>query len=186
MKLTNAFRTVENVVLIFSLNDSRSFQGVARMESEPDPKIKPHVFKNQIDNLQNVNINLMANFRIQWLMKGNYPFKAIEHLPTNPLNDNMPIQKSYNGSELPHKLGNYLCYLLLVDRVSPQSYRITQPSKQGSKNKKGKGGQQDPSGGRQKEEGEDLNVSFQTDDPFQRIIFKDLKNLEKISAYQEE
>ena len=47
-KLVHAFRTVENVILIFSLTESSSFQGVARMESEPDAKLKPHIFQKQM------------------------------------------------------------------------------------------------------------------------------------------
>jgi hypothetical protein len=44
-KLISAFRTVENVILVFSLTESSSFQGVARMESEPNERLKPHVFQ---------------------------------------------------------------------------------------------------------------------------------------------
>ena len=47
-KLVHAFRTVENVILIFSLTESSSFQGVARMETEPDSKLKPHIFQKQM------------------------------------------------------------------------------------------------------------------------------------------
>jgi hypothetical protein len=43
-KLTNAFRSSDHVVLIFSVNESRSFQGYALMESEPDPNYKPDLF----------------------------------------------------------------------------------------------------------------------------------------------
>ena len=39
-KLTNAFRSSDNVILIFSVNESRSFQGFAIMESEPNPDLK--------------------------------------------------------------------------------------------------------------------------------------------------
>jgi hypothetical protein len=43
-KLTNAFKLADHVILIFSVNESRSFQGFAIMESEPDPKLKLDVF----------------------------------------------------------------------------------------------------------------------------------------------
>lgn len=43
-KLANAFKSADNVVLIFSVNESRSFQGFAVMESEPDPNFKADIF----------------------------------------------------------------------------------------------------------------------------------------------
>ena len=45
-KLTNAFKSSDHVVLIFSVNESRSFQGFALMESEPDPNYLPEYFKS--------------------------------------------------------------------------------------------------------------------------------------------
>ena len=42
-KFTQAFKTVENVILIFSITESSSFQGIVRMESEPDPKLKSEI-----------------------------------------------------------------------------------------------------------------------------------------------
>mmetsp|Transcript_11655 Transcript_11655/g.11580 ORF Transcript_11655/g.11580 Transcript_11655/m.11580 type:complete len:107 (+) Transcript_11655:84-404(+) len=36
-KLTNAFKSSDYVVLIFSVNESRSFQGFGLMVGEPDP-----------------------------------------------------------------------------------------------------------------------------------------------------
>ncbi len=65
----------------------------------------------------------MPNFRVQWLMKCHYPFRELDHLPNNPMNDNQPIQKSFNGSELPHRLGNYLCHVLLREGIQKSSLR---------------------------------------------------------------
>lgn len=50
-------------------------------------------------------------------MKCQFPFRNIDQLPGNPLNENLPIQKSFNGQELPCKLGNYLCHLILKEGV---------------------------------------------------------------------
>ena len=52
------------------------------------------------------------NFKITWLLKCNYPYRELENLPGNPLNENMPIYKSFNGQELPSDLGNYLCQIM--------------------------------------------------------------------------
>jgi hypothetical protein len=43
-KLKNAYQNADHVILIFSVNESRSYQGFARMESEPDPNYKPELF----------------------------------------------------------------------------------------------------------------------------------------------
>jgi hypothetical protein len=43
-KLTNAYKTADHVILIFSVNESRSYQGFAVMESEPDPNYKSEYF----------------------------------------------------------------------------------------------------------------------------------------------
>lgn len=63
----------------------------------------------------------MNNFKVNWLLKCSYPFRDLDHLPGNPLNENMPIQKSFNGQELPLKLGNYLAHLLLKEGA-PSSF----------------------------------------------------------------
>jgi hypothetical protein len=39
-KLYNAFKSVDHVVLFFSVNESRAFQGIALMNGEPDPEYK--------------------------------------------------------------------------------------------------------------------------------------------------
>jgi YT521-B-like domain len=49
-KLTNAFKSADYVFLIFSVNESRSFQGFALMESEPDPNYKPEYFMSTEDS----------------------------------------------------------------------------------------------------------------------------------------
>lgn len=35
--------------------------------------------------------NILANFRVKWLIGCQYPFRDLDHLPGNPLNDNLPI-----------------------------------------------------------------------------------------------
>ena len=49
-KLTNAFKCSDNVILIFSVNESRAFQGFAMMESEPDPNLKYDFFTADKDS----------------------------------------------------------------------------------------------------------------------------------------
>lgn len=54
----------------------------------------------------------MHNFKVTWLIKCSYPFRELDNLPGNHLNENLPIYKSFNGQEIPPELGNYLCHLL--------------------------------------------------------------------------
>lgn len=65
-KFTQAFRTVENVILIFSVSESSCFQGIARMESGPDPNLKPGLIQKTGGNLK--YIEFMNNFKVRWLM----------------------------------------------------------------------------------------------------------------------
>lgn len=66
-KLTNAFRSSDHVVLIFSVNESRSFQGFALMESEPDPYLKPELFTSD----ESSPIQFADNFKVRWIVTCN-------------------------------------------------------------------------------------------------------------------
>ena len=107
-KLTNAFKNSDHVILIFSVNESRSFQGFAVMENEPDPNLKEDLFITD----EASPIQFADNFKVRWIIQCNQPFHNFEHLPTNPMNEELPIKQSKNGQELPFKLGNYLCYMI--------------------------------------------------------------------------
>lgn len=92
-KITNAFKTVDNVVLIFSVNESRSFQGFAVVQSEPDPNYRHGLFIS--DSV--TPISFADNFKIKWILSCQIPFTQLGYLPMNPMNDNMPIKQSKNG-----------------------------------------------------------------------------------------
>lgn len=116
-KLTHALQSCDNTILIFSVNESSHFQGVARMESEPNINYKQELSQTFANLTQAVGsnqhtLNFQANFKVQWLVKCNYPFRDLEYLPGNTYNDNSPIYKSYNGQEVQFTLGNYFCHLL--------------------------------------------------------------------------
>lgn len=101
-KLTAALKSTDHVILIFSINESSCFQGIARMERAPDPGFKPELFKNQPNSSlghsqMHNNLSFMSNFKISWLMKCTYPFRELENFPVNELNEGQPIYKSFNG-----------------------------------------------------------------------------------------
>jgi hypothetical protein len=87
-KLTNAFKNSDHVVLIFSVNESRAFQGFALMDSEPDPEFKQDCFVSD----QNSMIQFADNFKVRWVVTCEFPFIDLEHLPPNPMNENLPIK----------------------------------------------------------------------------------------------
>ena len=62
-------------------------------------------------------MSFMPNFKIKWLFKCQFPFRDLVFLPGNPLNENQPVYKSFNSQEIPYKLGNFLCHLMLVDGI---------------------------------------------------------------------
>ena len=63
-KLTNAYRNADHVILIFSVNESRSYQGFAVMESEPDQNYKPEYFMNTEES----PIQFSDNFKVRWII----------------------------------------------------------------------------------------------------------------------
>ncbi|TNV82731.1 hypothetical protein FGO68_gene3030 [Halteria grandinella] len=119
-KLTNAFKSSDNVILIFSVNESRAFQGFAMMESEPDPEIKKELFLSD----EASPIQFADNFRIRWIVHCNQMFSSFEFLPPNPMNDELPIKQSKNGQELPFKLGNFLVNLIYKNAVADASAKV--------------------------------------------------------------
>jgi hypothetical protein len=63
-KLTNAFKNADHVILIFSVNESRSFQGFALMESEPDVNYKKEYFSSEPNSV----IQFAGNFKVRWIV----------------------------------------------------------------------------------------------------------------------
>lgn len=96
-KLIEAFVQKSNVILFFSVNKSAKFQGFARMES----------------NIQNYQsqywkdkdmIKLGGVFKIRWLKQSELSFAKVGNYK-NPLNNNDPIKKSRDTTELPPDMG---------------------------------------------------------------------------------
>ena len=58
------------------------------MESEPDPKYKPEFFKNETG----CPIIFADNFKVTWIVSCEFSFRELDSMPTNPLNEDMPIK----------------------------------------------------------------------------------------------
>ncbi|CAG8673054.1 1038_t:CDS:10, partial [Ambispora leptoticha] len=101
--LSEAFQTSERVVLIFSVNESRHFQGYCVMTS--DIGAAKHASWLRINEA-----NLGGNFHVRWIKIRDLPFDRTGHI-RNPWNEGKPVKISRDGQELPSNIGNKLCEL---------------------------------------------------------------------------
>ncbi|KAJ2903940.1 hypothetical protein MKZ38_009104 [Zalerion maritima] len=99
--LEEAFGTCKNVMLVFSVNKSKAFQGWARMETPPDPSIPRPSWMNVI------HWETTAPFRVEWHNKAATEFFRIHHLK-NPLNENAPVLVGKDGQEIEEMCGRML------------------------------------------------------------------------------
>ncbi|KAI0016784.1 YT521-B-like domain-containing protein [Xylariomycetidae sp. FL0641] len=90
---TRAFAECKNVILFFSTNRSRLFNGYARMESAPSSAIeKPgwyHEFRGAISE----------PFEVQWISKMAVEDRYLRHI-SNALNAGLSITRSRDGQEV--------------------------------------------------------------------------------------
>ena len=68
-KFTHAFHNSELVVLIFSLNESRHFQGFAEMLSLPSSSYQKNVFNSGAAGCESAPAErqFQNNFKVRWL-----------------------------------------------------------------------------------------------------------------------
>ena len=87
-------------MLIFSLNESRHFQGFAEMLSLPNASYQKNVFNSAGSGGENVPVErqFQQNFKVRWLKQCNLRFTSTMHL-RNPLNENQPVKGT---SPAPH------------------------------------------------------------------------------------
>ncbi|KAL2020398.1 hypothetical protein VTK56DRAFT_8441 [Thermocarpiscus australiensis] len=96
--LTAAFAKCKNVILFFSINKSRAFQGYARMVSAPSPDTPRPKWMNGI------HWETTDPFRVQWLSKTPVEFFRIGHLK-NPYNEGRPVLVGKDGQEIEEECG---------------------------------------------------------------------------------
>ncbi|KAK3692303.1 YT521-B-like domain-containing protein [Podospora appendiculata] len=99
--LTTAFANCQNVILFFSINKSRAFQGFARMATTPSPDTPRPKWMNGI------HWDTSPPFRVEWLSKVPVEFFRIGHLK-NSYNENMPVLVGKDGQEIEEKCGREL------------------------------------------------------------------------------
>ncbi|GFE53243.1 zinc finger CCCH type motif-containing protein [Babesia ovis] len=103
-KLINAFQQCEHVILIFSGNESGGFQGYARMMTLPIPGLYKGIWGS-------FHAKLGENFRVKWIKQCSVEFEVLRHV-TNQYNQNLPLKKSRDGTELPLDVAEIICNTL--------------------------------------------------------------------------
>ncbi|KHN99034.1 YT521-B-like family protein [Metarhizium album ARSEF 1941] len=107
---TQAFRECRSVVLFFSINKSKAFQGYAKMTSAPDRGIPqpPWIVHTTM------NMHTTAPFRIDWLNESETPFSQLSGLK-NPYNEYNAVFVGRDGQEYPEDCARFM--MGVMDRV---------------------------------------------------------------------
>ncbi|KAL8192248.1 hypothetical protein R6Q57_027915 [Mikania cordata] len=108
-KLNEAFDSVENVILIFSVNRTRHFQGCAKMTSKTGGSVGGSNWK-----YEHGTAHYGRNFRVRWLKLCELSFHKTRHL-RNPYNENLPVKISRDCQELEPSIGEQLASLLYLE-----------------------------------------------------------------------
>lgn len=108
-KLNEAFDLCDNVILIFSVNETRHFQGCARMMSKIGVIVGGGGWK-----YAHGTAHYGRNFRLKWLKLCELSFNKTRHL-RNPYNDNLPVKISRDCQELEPAVGDQLASLLYME-----------------------------------------------------------------------
>ncbi|RDA87862.1 hypothetical protein CP532_2989 [Ophiocordyceps camponoti-leonardi (nom. inval.)] len=110
---TQAFKECQSVILFFSINKSRGFQGFARMMSVPDAALpKP-------DWIQKINLKAATDpFRVDWINTAVTEFDQVGDLK-NPLNEFRSVVVGRDGQEYPPECGLKMMALLSQAAIKP-------------------------------------------------------------------
>lgn len=105
-KLNEAFDSCEHVILVFSVNETRHFQGCARMMSKIGGVVGGGVWK-----YAHGTAHYGRNFHLKWLKLCELSFNKTRHL-RNSYNENLPVKISRDCQELEPSIGEQLVHLL--------------------------------------------------------------------------
>ncbi|KAH9288169.1 hypothetical protein KI387_032286 [Taxus chinensis] len=108
-KLNEAFDSCDNVILIFSINRTRHFQGCAKMTSKIGGFVGGGGWKHA-----HGSAHYGRNFSLKWLKLCELSFHKTRHL-RNPYNENLPVKISRDCQELEASIGEQLASLLYLE-----------------------------------------------------------------------
>lgn len=108
-KLNEAFDSVENIILIFSVNRTRHFQGCAKMTSKIGGSVGGGNWK-----YAHGTAHYGRNFCVKWLKLCELSFHKTRHL-RNPYNENLPVKISRDCQEMEPSIGEQLASLLYLE-----------------------------------------------------------------------
>jgi len=103
-RLRQAHRDVDHVIVIFCTSDTRNFTGYGKMTSDPDDMLFPGVWGE-------MSSRLSPSFRIHWLKQCAAELHKSDHIK-NPQNEDLPVRRGKDGTELPSSVGERLCRYL--------------------------------------------------------------------------
>ncbi|KAK0629034.1 YT521-B-like domain-containing protein [Bombardia bombarda] len=101
--LTGAFANCRHVILFFSINKSRAFQGYARMATAPSPDTPRPKW------MSGIHWDTSPPFRVEWLSRTSVEFFRIGHL-RNAYNEDLPVLVGKDGQEIEEECGRQLLY----------------------------------------------------------------------------
>lgn len=108
-KLNEAFDSCDNVILIFSVNETGHFQGCARMMSKIGVIVGGGGWK-----YAHGTAHYGRNFRLKWLKLSELSFNKTRHL-RNPYKENLPVKISRDCQELEPSVGEQLASLFYME-----------------------------------------------------------------------
>ncbi|KAG5927836.1 hypothetical protein E4U42_001721 [Claviceps africana] len=106
--LAHAFRE-GRVVLFFSVNRSKAFQGYAHMTSLPDSTIRPPPWITTT----RADMHTTPPFHVHWVTTAETPFHELSHLK-NDLNEHLPVSVGRDGQEFPEECARRM--MRIMDR----------------------------------------------------------------------
>eukprot|EP00250_Pteridium_aquilinum_P005098 c15242_g1_i1 orf=556-2757(-) len=134
-KLNEAFDSCDNVILIFSVNETGHFQGCARMMSKIGVIVGGGGWK-----YAHGTAHYGRNFRLKWLKLSELSFNKTRHL-RNPYKENLPVKISRDCQELEPSVGEQLASLLYMEPDS-ELMKVANETELKWESEKGRSGQE--------------------------------------------